>query len=381
MRIAFYAPLKPPDHPVPSGDRAVAALLMAALRKAGHEVDIACRLRSRDSDGDGARQRRLRDLGAALARRLVRRYEGTGRKGRPALWFTYHLYDKAPDWVGPGVSRALGIPYVVAEASLAPSRARGPWAEGHRAVEDALDLAAAVVSLNPADRECLPPRLRHVDLAPFLDAGPYRQARSRRAGHRRRIARLHGLDAEVPWLLAVAMMRSGDKARSYQVLARALGRLVGLPWQLLIVGEGPARPGVEAAFRALGPHRVRFAGAVPPDALPAYYAAADLLTWPAINEAYGMALLEAQAAGLPVVAGRVGGVPAVVADGESGLLAPIGDDERFARCVAALLADPGRRRAMADAASAKVMRGHTLDGAARTLDRLVRDVAGTGNLS
>ena len=46
MRIAFYAPLKSPDHPVPSGDRQMARLLVAALRHAGHDVEIASELRS-----------------------------------------------------------------------------------------------------------------------------------------------------------------------------------------------------------------------------------------------------------------------------------------------------------------------------------------------
>ena len=59
MRVAFYAPLKPPDHPVPSGDRSMARLLIRALELAGHEVGLASRLRSRDTDGDPARQSRL----------------------------------------------------------------------------------------------------------------------------------------------------------------------------------------------------------------------------------------------------------------------------------------------------------------------------------
>ncbi len=58
--------------------------------------------------------------------------------------------------------------------------------------------------------------------------------------------------------------------------------------------------------------------------------AADLFVWPAINEAFGMALLEAQACGTPVIAGASGGVPAIIADGETGWLSPPGDVAAFA---------------------------------------------------
>ena len=56
MRIAFYAPLKPPDHPMPSGDRRVAQLLWEALRGAGHAPFLASRLRSYDGVGDKLRR-------------------------------------------------------------------------------------------------------------------------------------------------------------------------------------------------------------------------------------------------------------------------------------------------------------------------------------
>src|SRR4029450_7774193 len=105
------------------------------------------------------------------------------------------------------------------------------------------------------------------------------------------------------------------------------------------VGDGPARAEVEALMAPLG-ERVRFAGAVPHEKLPALYAAAGLYLWPAITEAYGMAFLEAQAAGLAVVAGRTGGVPAVVADGVTGLLTPVRDAPALAAAVGPLLDAP-----------------------------------------
>ena len=124
MRVAFYAPMKPPDHPVPSGDRRMARAFMALLRDLGHEVELASRFRSYDRDGDadaaGA-------AGAAWARGWRRAVCAlSAAPARPDLWFTYHLYHKAPDWLGPVVSRALRIPYVVAEASLAGKQAGGP---------------------------------------------------------------------------------------------------------------------------------------------------------------------------------------------------------------------------------------------------------------
>jgi glycosyltransferase involved in cell wall biosynthesis len=113
-------------------------------------------------------------------------------------------------------------------------------------------------------------------------------------------------------------------------------------------------------------------GALPPERIPAMIAAADLLVWPALREAWGMALLEAEAAGLPVVAGRVGGVPSIVVDGETGLLAPDGDAAGLADAVAVLLDDPDRRRALGAAARRHVAAHHALPAAARTLDAILR---------
>jgi hypothetical protein len=241
MRVAFYAPMKPPDHPVPSGDRRVAGLLMEALTLAGHRVELSSRLQSRDGAGDPLRQARLRSLGAALGRRLVRRIEARPASERPAAWLTYHLYYKAADWIGPAVCEALAIPYLVAEASVAVKRAGGPWDLGHRATLAALEQAAAVIALNPVDSECLPDPRRVRVLKPFLDPAPYRAAAAERRRHRTALAVRLGLDPGQPWLAAVAMMRPGDKLASYRLLARSLSDLREPPWQLVIVGDGPAR--------------------------------------------------------------------------------------------------------------------------------------------
>ena len=362
--------MKPPTHAVPSGDRRMARLLMAALARAGHRVELASRLRSYDGAGDPARQAAIAGRASGIAARLVRRYRARPPAQRPAAWFTYHLYYKAPDWLGPAVADALAIPYLVAEASHAPKRAGGPWAPGHAAAADAIARAAAIFTLNPADAECLAPLAgagRVVRLPPFLDAAG--RAPPPRAAARAALAGRFGLDAGRAWLLAVAMMRAGDKLASYRLLGQALRRLSDLDWQLLVVGDGPSRDAVEAALAGLD---VRYAGAQAGQDLGAFYAAADLCVWPAVNEAYGMALLEAQAAGLPVVAGIAGGVAAIVADGATGLLTPAGDEAAFAAALRRLILDPARRAAMGAAARAKAAREHDIATAAAILDAELR---------
>ena len=117
MRIAFYAPLKSPTHGTPSGDRRIAGLLMEALARAGHRVELASTFRSYDGSGQAQRQEALREQGMALGRRLAAQWRDAPLGARPDLWVTYHVYYKAPDWLGPEASAALGVPYVIAEAS------------------------------------------------------------------------------------------------------------------------------------------------------------------------------------------------------------------------------------------------------------------------
>ena len=97
MRIAFYAPLKPPSHPVPSGDRRLARLLIDALGHGGHEVELAAVFRSREGAGDAARQDRLQHLGEKLAARLIRRYRARPPAARPALWSGSVYYGRIAD--------------------------------------------------------------------------------------------------------------------------------------------------------------------------------------------------------------------------------------------------------------------------------------------
>jgi glycosyltransferase involved in cell wall biosynthesis len=208
-----------------------------------------------------------------------------------------------------------------------------------------------VLGLNPTDRDCVLPLLRDpgcwVAFPPFLDTNQYA------AGKRPRPP------LSAPRLIAVAMMRRGDKLDSYRMLAASLGMLSGLDWSLDIIGDGEARGEVAAALAPLG-SRLRWRGALSEAAVAAALGEADLFVWPAINEAFGMALLEAQASGLPVVAGASGGVSSIVLDRETGLLVPPGDPVAFAAALRLLILNPSKRAEMGAAARVRVRREHDL---------------------
>ena len=372
MRIAFYAPLKSPAHPVPSGDRRVARLYLQALRLAGHTVDLVAQLRSHDPRGDAAHQDQLALEGANIGRGLLRRWQAPDATDAPALWFTYHLYYKAADWIGPEVCRAMGIPYVVAEASFAAKRSDGPWRAGHQSALAGIRAADLLLCPTRADM----PGLAQARggsagvefLAPFLDPSPYQLAAAARQRHRDNLVTRFGLPTDQIWIVVVAMMRQGDKLRSYQMLAGVLAQLAHEPIQVLVAGDGVARDEVHSMLGQAAPNRVHFAGECSADDLAELYAAADLCVWPAVNEAYGMAMLEAQAAGLPVVSCATRGVPDVVYDGATGILTPVGDVTAMATAVRALVLDNARRRSMGQAAARFVATERSIAGAARNLD-------------
>jgi glycosyltransferase involved in cell wall biosynthesis len=363
MRIAFYAPMKPPDHPIPSGDRAMARGLLAALAAGGHDARVVSALVTRSKEPDALAFASRHAAAAAEAERLRADWQHPGA-WRPDLWFTYHLYYKAPDWLGPALSRSLAIPYVTAEASYAGKRDRDAWAPWQAIVADAIRHARLNICFTSQDREGVETvdgrqgNLAH--LPPFIALHPEQPT----ARHR---------DGSAVRLVTVAMMRADVKRDSYRFLARALETLADLDWHLTIVGDGPARPEVAADMQTLGPDRVTFAGALDPAGVAAALAAGDVFVWPGIGEAFGVAYLEAQAAGLPVVALRTGGVPEVVVDGRTGLLTPEGDRAGYAAAIARVMHDPARRASMAQAACRFIRDERSLAPTARRLDALLQE--------
>lgn len=370
--------MKGPGHATPSGDQRVAALYRAALQYAGHDVLTLSEFQSYEGRGDKTAQIAVISGGEAEAARLIAMIADMPATARPEVWFTYHLYYKAPDFLGPAVAHAFGLPYLVAEASFASKRASGAFARFHQEAVKGIAAADALFCPTRLDMEPLAriaPRRRIHYLPPFLDPIPFLAARRGREATRVRLAEKYFLDPARPWALAVGMMRQGDKLASYAALGQALAMVPDRDFELLVVGDGPARSAVESHLAPIGP-RLHYLGAQPWQAMPEIYAATDLALWPAVNEAYGMALLEAAAAGVAVVAGGVRGVPEVVRDGETGLLATSGDAADFAAKVGRLLGDPPLRAQFAAAGAAFVARERNLAQAATILDRALKDLQG-----
>jgi glycosyltransferase involved in cell wall biosynthesis len=343
-QIAFYAPMKPPDHPNPSGDRHIARLTLQALARAGFDATCVSRLRCLDMTGDPAAQATLRADARAESARLMDELAADP----PALWFTYHCYYKAPDLLGPTVSKALGIPYVISEASISPKRRSGPWAGFATRSQAAITRADRLFWTTARDHPALEAAghsAKMIHLPAFVDPGPALPPRA----------------ANNPLkLLTVAMMRPGDKQESYRRLAVALNHLPG-EWQLTVVGHGTAR---KAALAVLAPFKDRLihiddindSSLIRP-----HYEAADLMIWPGVNEGVGMAWLEAQAAGLPVIAEDGPAARAVIG---GGVLPPPDDPHAFAK---AIIDAAANRPALSRTARARVEEHHSLDAAAATL--------------
>ncbi|MFB1031266.1 MAG: glycosyltransferase family 4 protein, partial [Thauera sp.] len=151
---------------------------------------------------------------------------------------------------------------------------------------------------------------------------------------------LAAAEGEPPQLLCVASL---SPRKGQDVLVRALARVRALPWRCTLVGStrrDPAYAGeVAELVRGLGLHdRIQLAGECEDAALQEAYAAADLFVLPSHYEGYGMVVVEAIAAGLPVLATTGGALPGTLPR-DAGLAVPPGDVDALAGARAALFGD------------------------------------------
>ena len=154
-------------------------------------------------------------------------------------------------------------------------------------------------------------------------------------------------------LVVVAVARLVE-IKGLQHLSAAVARIpadMRSQIRLRLCGTGPYEGELRRQVREAGlDAQVEFAGLVPYERIPEEFQGADMFALPSLQEGLPLSLLEAMACGLPVMASRVGGVPAVICDGENGFLIPAGDVEKVSKAIVQLASDSILRARVSKAA-------------------------------
>src|SRR5439155_13240184 len=158
------------------------------------------------------------------------------------------------------------------------------------------------------------------------------------------------LDGDPPVVVSVGRLKA---PKTFLTLVRVLAQVDSTTFRAQIVGDGADRPVIEAELR--GPVELLGERGDVPELL----AAADVFVLSSASEGLPMSVLEAMAAGLPVVASAVGGVPELV--GDAGILVPPHDERALADALARVLGNAELRRRLGAAARARVAREFSLD--------------------
>lgn len=230
----------------------------------------------------------------------------------------------------------------------------------------------AVIAVSRASCEAaLAQHLVPADKAVAIPNGiPIGAFRSRSAEARQRLAESLGLPADVALLGTVGRLHP---AKDHALLLRAFAQLVaGHPHTaLIVVGDGALRADLEREAQSLGiAGRVRFLG--DRGDVKALLCAFDLFVLSSRTEGYSIALVEACAAGLPIVATAVGGNPEIVRDGRNGRIVPPGDADALVAAIAGLLEDVPRRESMGEAARAWALANGSVEAMAERYEAVYR---------
>lgn len=170
------------------------------------------------------------------------------------------------------------------------------------------------------------------------------------------------LDKSLPVLGTICRLIEPKKGLAFLLGAvAALEREAGKPvCQLLIVGDGPARQSLMSLGESLGiAERIVFAGERRD--IPVLLSVMDIFALPSLYEGFGIAILEAMAAGKPVIATTAGGIPEFVQHGHTGLLVPPADTKSLAAAIKRMLDNPDWAKVIGQNAQAQVRKQYTIE--------------------
>ena len=367
MNICFYAPFKPLGHANPSGDLVTAAGIVDYLGQRGHYIFPVSSLRCR-----WIYWKPWSWLQLLLERqRVIRLFS----QNKPDVWFTYHTYYKAPDLLGPAVSRNLEIPYVIFQGIYSTKRRRKiKTLPGFHLNRQTLCAAQHVFTNKQVDLVNLK-RLLPSDHITFVAPGLDPQEFEFNAEARVELRRQWGVGTD-PVVLSAAMFRRDVKTEGLIWVIRTCSEIVkkGSRLKLVIAGDGRERNKLRNLAEDLLPGRVHFTGKIPRREMNRFYSAGDVFVFPGINESLGMVYLEAQACGLPVVAFDNAGVPDAVKNGQTGILVPVNAQDPFVNAIERLLADTDLRKQMGHTAQAHVRKNHDLKKNYRTIESILQRI-------
>ena len=192
--------------------------------------------------------------------------------------------------------------------------------------------------------------------------------------------RQHNDHAAEPSVFRLAMVSRLVEGKGHIELVRAVASLAdrfpGL--RLMIVGDGPTRPDIGKEIVEHGLEaKVELVGQVSNALVPDLLRTCDALAFPSYcsGETFGIVLIEGMAMGLPVVATRFGGIPEVVADGETGLLVEPRDVAALAAAIEQLINDPAMAREMGQKGMSRAERLFSAGAVARSLTAIYTELA------
>lgn len=277
-----------------------------------------------------------------------------------------HSYLFHANWFGTLTARLAGVPVaIVSKRSMdVYPRARDRWACRlvNRLADRVTAVAGAVRDHVHATERC---PLEKIVVIPNGIGTPAPPA----GADRTEALRLSADDRVVGTITRLVWKRGHEELlKAAALIARAEPAA-----KLLVVGDGPLRRSLEEQARGLGLNGgVRFLGAIPQAArlLPHF----DVFVLSSVWEGMSNGLLEAMAAGRPVVATRVGGNPEVIVDGETGLLVPPKNPQALAEAVLRLLRDRELARRLGEAARRRVESEFTLEQMVQRLEALYDDL-------
>jgi len=141
--------------------------------------------------------------------------------------------------------------------------------------------------------------------------------------------------------------------------------------RLLMAGSGELCSQLEELTEQLDlTHHIAFLGAIENRRVPEILKDVDIFVMPSTQEGFGVAAVEAQAMEIPVVATRVGGIPEVVLDGETGILVEPGNSEQLAQAILTLIENPTLRKQMGERGRKRALANYRWEDNAALMERL-----------